>query len=216
MTFQEHYRSKKMNEEEQTAQEQPEAVESAQTQTPAPEAEKAPETPAKDPAAEDEAQIAALKDRLLRMQADFDNFRKRQVREREEWIKQSNADLIEELLPALDHTDNALTTLQKAAENDPDNPYLKGFEMVRKTFLDALAKFGLKPLESTVGKPLDPNTTEALSVVKTGQNKPGCVVFEMRRGYELNGKLLRSAQAIVEQEEEAVMPEAAEDSPKEA
>lgn len=229
MTFQEYYRSKKMNEEQQTAQEKPEAAEAAQPQTPAPEAEeKSPEAPAQDAAdkasAEAEAQIAALKDRLLRLQADFDNFRKRQIREREEWIKQSNADLIEELLPALDHTDSALASLQKTAESDPENPYLKGFELVRKTFLDALAKFGLKPLDSTVGKPLDPNTTEALSVMKTGQTAPGNVLFEMRRGYELNGKLLRSAQAVVEQEDEAAPAaepaksesEPAEEAPKEA
>ena len=154
----------------------------------------------------DPALVAALeeaarwKDRAARLQADFDNYRKRQAREREDVLRQANADLLEELLPVLDQTDTAIAAVSKDA-TDAAKPFLEGFELVRRTFLNAVAKFGLKPVESPVGKPLDPATSEALSVMKTGQAKPGCVVFESRKGYTLGGKLLRASQVVVEQED---------------
>ncbi len=146
-------------------------------------------------------EIAALKDRLLRLQADFDNYRKRQARERAEWIAQSNADLLEDLLPALDQTDLALSA---AGNNPPEaaKPFIEGFSLVRKSFLSAVAKHGLEPVGSTVGKPLDITTSEAVTVMRTGQAKPGCVLYETRKGYTLGGKLLRAAQVVVEAEAE--------------
>ena len=91
------------------------------------------------------AEAAALKDRLLRLQADFDNFRKRQARERAEWIQQSNADLLEELLPVLDQTDAAIASVSKDS-SEAAKPFREGFELVRRSFLNAVAKFGLKPV----------------------------------------------------------------------
>lgn len=144
-------------------------------------------------------ELARLKDRLLRLQADFDNYRKRQARDRADWIRQANADLIEALLPVLDQTDQALAALAQKAD-DASKPWHDGFEIVRRTFLQALEKFGAKPLESPVGKPLDPASAEAVSTVSTGKAEPGHVVFEIRRGYELGGKVLRAAQVVVEAE----------------
>ena len=162
------------------------------------------ESAAPDPAAAEleaaRADAAAWKDRYARLQADFDNWRKRQARERQDWIRQANADLLEELLPVLDQTDGAIASVAKDA-TDATKPYLDGFELVRRTFLAAVAKFGLEPVPTAVGKPLDPATAEALSVMKTGQAEPGCVVVETRRGYTLGGKLLRPAQVVVEQED---------------
>lgn len=162
-----------------------------------PEAEAEPVDPALAAALEE---AARWKDRAARIQADFDNYRKRQAREREETIKQANADLLEELLPVLDQTDDAIAAVSKDV-SEAAKPFLDGFELVRRTFLNAVAKFGLKPVESQVGKPLDPETSEALSVMKTGQAEPGCVAFETRKGYVLGGKLLRAAQVVVEQED---------------
>lgn len=163
--------------------------------------EKPEETPAKpDPVAEALEEAARWKDRAARLQADFDNYRKRQAREREDTIRQANADLLEELLPVLDQTDTAIAAAARDS-SEAAKPFLEGFELVRRTFLNAVAKFGLKPVESAVGKPLDPATAEALSVMKTGQAEPGCVVFESRKGYLLGGKLLRAAQVVVEQED---------------
>ncbi len=160
------------------------------------------------------AEAAALKDRLLRLQADFDNFRKRQARDRAEWIQQSNADLLEELLPVLDQTDAAIASVSKDS-SEAAKPFRDGFELVRRTFLNAVGKFGLKPVEGVVGKPLDTATSEAITIMRTGQTEPGCVVYETRRGYVLNGKVLRAAQVVVEDEAEVPAP-AAEPAPAEA
>jgi molecular chaperone GrpE len=157
------------------------------------------------------AEAAALKDRLLRLQADFDNFRKRQARDRADWIQQSNADLLEELLPVLDQTDAAIASVSKDS-SEAAKPFRDGFELVRRTFLNAVAKFGLKPVDGVVGKPLDTATSEAITIMRTGQAEPGCVVYETRRGYVLNGKVLRAAQVVVEDEAEAPAP-AAEPAP---
>ncbi len=154
------------------------------------------------------AEAAALKDRLLRLQADFDNFRKRQARDRADWIQQANADLLEELLPVLDQTDAAIASVSKAP-SESAKPFLAGFELVRRTFLNAVAKFGLKPVEDVVGKPLDTATSEAITVMRTGQAAPGCVVYETRRGYVLNGRILRAAQVVVEDEPEEPAPDGA-------
>ena len=154
------------------------------------------------------AEAAALKDRLLRLQADFDNFRKRQARDRAEWIQQSNADLLEELLPVLDQTDAAIASVSKDS-SEAAKPFREGFELVRRTFLNAVGKFGLKPVEGVVGKPLDTATSEAITIMRTGQAEPGCVVYETRKGYSLNGKVLRAAQVVVEDEAEAPAPAAA-------
>ena len=153
------------------------------------------------------AEAAALKDRLLRLQADFDNFRKRQARERAEWIQQSNADLLEELLPVLDQTDAAIASVSKDS-SEAAKPFREGFELVRRSFLNAVAKVGLKPVEGVVGKPLDTATSEAITIMRTGQTAPGCVVYETRKGYSLNGKVLRAAQVVVEDEAEEPAPEA--------
>ena len=172
-----------------------ESAESAETEAAKAEAEKA------------KAEAAALKDRLLRLQADFDNFRKRQARDRAEWIQQSNADLLEELLPVLDQTDAAIASVSKDS-SEAAKPFREGFELVRRSFLNAVAKFGLKPVEGVVGKPLDTATSEAITIMRTGQTAPGCVVYETRKGYSLNGKVLRAAQVVVEDEAEEPAPEA--------
>ena len=172
-----------------------ESAESAEAEAAKAEAEKA------------KAEAAALKDRLLRLQADFDNFRKRQARDRAEWIQQSNADLLEELLPVLDQTDAAIASVSKDS-SEAAKPFREGFELVRRSFLNAVAKFGLKPVEGVVGKPLDTATSEAITIMRTGQTAPGCVVYETRKGYSLNGKVLRAAQVVVEDEAEEPAPEA--------
>lgn len=153
------------------------------------------------------AEAAALKDRLLRLQADFDNYRKRQARDRAEWIQQSNADLLEELLPVLDQTDAAIASVSKDS-SEAAKPFREGFELVRRSFLNAVGKFGLKPVEGVVGKPLDTATSEAITIMRTGQTAPGCVVYETRKGYSLNGRVLRAAQVVVEDEAEEPAPEA--------
>lgn len=155
-----------------------------------------------------EAEI--YRDRLVRLQADFDNYRKRMVRDKADMIKSANADLLSAMLPALDHIDHALASLEKnvaladasdeAAKAEP-NPYIEGFKLIQNELLRGLEKFGLKPIDS-IGKPFDVEVHEALSKMPSDSVPPEHVLFEVRKGYTLNGKVLRAAQVIVSAAEE--------------
>lgn len=136
-----------------------------------------------------------LRDKLLRLHADFDNYRKRVARDHSDMVKQSNADLVESLLPVLDHIGHAEAMMEKTASADAA-PYLEGFRMVKNELLKTLSGYGLKPIE-TVGLPFDANVHEALSTMPSDVAKPDDVLFEIRGGYLLNGRVLRAAQVIV-------------------
>jgi molecular chaperone GrpE len=135
-----------------------------------------------------------LYDRLLRKQAEFDNFRKRIDREKSEFMQFASAELVKELLNPLDSFDLAIRNA--AAEGKGGENTLKGFELIYKQLLDTLARFGLKPLEAK-GKPFDPNFHQAVSTKATNEVEENTVVEEMRKGYTLNGRLLRAAMVAV-------------------
>ncbi len=129
---------------------------------------------------------------LMRMKADFDNFRKRQVRERAEWIVRANEDLFLELLPVLDHYEMGL---KSAEEHQTDPSVIEGFKLVYNQLLDVLKKANVTPIE-TIGKEFDPHHHEALTHMPS--DKPAeTIVQEVRRGYLLGDKLLRAAQVVV-------------------
>lgn len=132
-----------------------------------------------------------LFDRLLRKQAEFENFRKRVEREKSDFMQFASADLIKELLNALDSFDLAIRTA--AAESKGT---LRGFELIYKQLQDTLARFGLKPLDAK-GQPFDPNFHQAVSTQPTNEVAENTVVEEMRKGYTLNGRLLRPAMVAV-------------------
>ncbi len=140
-----------------------------------------------------------LRDKLLRLHADFDNYRKRVARDYVDTVKQSNADLIESLLPVLDHIGHAEAMMEKTASAEA-TPYLDGFRMVKNELLKTLSGYGLKPIE-TVGIPFDANLHEALSTMPSDVAAPDEVIFEVRGGYLLNGRVLRVAQVIVATDE---------------
>ncbi len=149
--------------------------------------EAAPTTgPAPDPAAQ-------LKDQLLRLQADFDNFRKRTARERVESQQQAAAQLIGALLPALDHFQLGLKNAQAHAK---DANIVTGFQMIYTQLMEAFTQAGLTPLV-VEGQAFDPNLHEAVTTVASEEHPEGTVITEVRRGYMLGGKLLRAAQVIV-------------------
>lgn len=151
------------------------------------------------------SEAEVYRDRLIRLQADFDNYRKRMARDKADMIKSANADLLSAMLPALDHIDHALASLEKtvaapaegseAAPAEP-NPYIEGFKLIQNELLRGLDKFGLKPIE-VLGKPFDVEYHEALSKMPSDSVAPEHVLFEVRKGYTLNGKVLRAAQVIV-------------------
>ena len=136
---------------------------------------------------------AQLKDQLLRLQADFDNFRKRVQRDRVESQQQAAAQLISALLPALDHFQLGLKNAQIHAK---DANIVTGFQMIFTQLLEAFTQAGLAPLP-VEGQPFDPNLHEAVTSIASEEHPEGTVITELRRGYTLGGKLLRPAQVIV-------------------
>lgn len=169
-----------------TTQENAEAVPGA----PPPEGAVPPAAPAKDAGAE----AAALKDRLLRLQADFDNFRKRTLREKAELYRMANEDLITSLLPVLDHLDLALASLDAQGDS---KAFSDGVRMVAEQLRAALGKYGLAPLGTAVGAAFDPKLHEAISHIESAEVEPDRVAMQVRSGYALGEKLLRPAQVIV-------------------
>lgn len=141
---------------------------------------------------EKEEKEEPLRLQLMRLRADFDNFRKRQVRERAEWIVRANEDLFLELLPVLDHYEMGL---KSAKEHQIEDSVTEGFKLVYNQLLDLLAKHNVTPVEA-IGEAFNPHVHEALTHIPS--NKPAeTVVEQVRRGYMLNDKLLRAAQVVV-------------------
>ena len=136
----------------------------------------------------------SLYDRLLRKQAEFENYKKRVDRERSEYIQFASADLIRELLNALDSFDLAIRNAGSDASANQN--IIQGFSLTYKQFQDTLARFGLKIIEAK-GQTFDPNVHQAVSTTATDEVEENTVVDEFRKGYMLNGRLLRPAMVNV-------------------
>lgn len=132
-------------------------------------------------------------DRLLRLAADFENFKKRAVREKEEWTKFANEDLIKAILPFIDNLERAVNHAEKVTNTDV---MIEGVGLTIQQLLQTLNKFGLFAFES-VGKPFDPALHEAMLVVETDQHEPNRVIEEFQKGYLLSNRLLRPATVSV-------------------
>lgn len=126
-----------------------------------------------------------------RTMADFDNFRKRQARDREELFKSAAKDVLKDVLPSVD--DLALA-LDKAA--DKEDPFVKGVRLVYDKLVKMLADHGATPIDS-LGEPLDTNFHEAIATLPSPEVPEGHVMNEVKRGWLLNGKVLRAAQVVV-------------------
>lgn len=135
-------------------------------------------------------EAAAFKDNLLRLQAEFENFKKRQVKEREESRKSANERLLTELLPVLDNLERAL---EHGGEGGSPEKMLDGIQLVLKQFRESLSQFGVELIEAE-GALFDPHVHDAMSRVETDGDPPdGTVVEVYQRGYLLNGRVLRAA-----------------------
>jgi len=166
-------------------------AEDASTPTPPPAAPSTP-PPAEAPKVSPEAlELAALKDRYTRLLADFDNARKRQVREREEWLKRANEELLGDLLPIVDHLELALKKTPEAT-----SPFTTGIKLVYDQFISLLERYNMTPIEAK-GQPFDPSIHEALSQMNSATVPEHVVLDQFRRGWRLAGRLLRPAQVIV-------------------
>ncbi len=143
--------------------------------------------------AKTQAELKDAKEQYVRLYAEFENFRKRAQKEKEENLRFGHERVIKELLPILDNLEKAL----EHAKTDADKESLvKGVELVLKQFMSALEAFGLKPVRS-VGQPFDPHHHEAMGHEESEEHEPHTVVQEYRRGYKLHDRLIRPSLVTV-------------------
>jgi len=136
-------------------------------------------------------------DRLLRVAADLENFKKRAARERIEAAQAAAAALIQKILPVLDHFEMAQTATQ-TAQDDKLTALQTGIAMIQQQLKNALAESGLEEIDAT-GKPFDPTWHEAVAQQTTADVPEGHVVQQIRKGDRLRDRLLRPAAVIVAQ-----------------
>jgi molecular chaperone GrpE len=140
-----------------------------------------------------QADLDRFRDLALRSQADFENYKKRTAREKEEAIKYANKSLLERLVAIIDNFELGLAA---AKEQGEQSPIYSGMILVQKQLNDLLAENGLQPIEAE-GKTFDPNVHEAIAHEPSDQFPEGTVLRQTRRGYRFNDRLLRPAKVVV-------------------
>src|SRR6266581_4800471 len=149
-----------------------------------------PATPRVSEAEKLRAERDTLLDRLARMQAEFDNARKRSAKEQQDFRDYALVDTIKTLLPVLDSFERALQTSPEKSE------FHVGVELIHKQLQDALAKIGVRPIPAK-GEQFDPRYHEAIEMVDTEDAEDHQVLDELQRGYKLKDRLLRPAMVRV-------------------
>jgi molecular chaperone GrpE len=139
-----------------------------------------------------QSELEQMRENYLRKLAEFDNFRKRTEREREELRKAAADALIRDLLPVLDNFERAL---QHAGNSDPE-AFRQGVEMIANQLRDMLEREGLAAVDPA-GQPFDPELHEAVDRVEGSEHPPGTVVSVLAKGFTLSGRLLRPAMVAV-------------------
>lgn len=194
--------SKKQKEESQTSKKQETTAAAEQTaaeqENPAPAqdtAAKDAEKPAKEektPLEKAEETVSNLTDRLMRTAAEFDNFKKRSAREKDEVYGTAVCDTVAKFLPVLDNLERAVS----AGEDSGDaGSVLDGVKMVKKQFEDALAEIGVSPIEA-VGSSFDPEKHNAVMTAESDQDE-NTVLEEFMKGYVYKGKIIRHSMVKV-------------------
>ena len=140
---------------------------------------------------EAQEQIAEVNERLVRLIAEYDNFRKRSQRDKDETRLFANQNLIEKQIPILDNFEMALAAAQEA-----DPAIRDGVQMIYDQFLSVLKEAGVEPIDA-VGVSFDPNFHEAISQQETSEAEEGTVLQQVQRGYQLNDRLVRPARVVV-------------------
>jgi molecular chaperone GrpE len=171
---------------------EPSGAESSAADDGAPPNEEAVEAPP-DPLEEAKAEGQKLRDQLLRVAADFDNFRKRSRREISDAEKRAQEQLLRELLPVFDNLERAAAVAETATDV---KALADGIGLVMKQFHDTLAKLGIERIVA-IGQPFDPAVHEAVQQIETVEHQPGTVVAEVQAGYRANERLIRPALVVV-------------------
>ena len=133
------------------------------------------------------------KDRLLRLAAEFENYKKRIEREKSIALKYAEEDFLKEMLPTLDNMGRAIEECKKDGDA---SDLLAGVELTYNVLLNTLQKFGLEPIES-VGQTFDPNFHEALAMEASDEMEENNVMLEYEKGYMYKDRLLRAAKVVV-------------------
>ena len=144
----------------------------------------------------------ALYDKYLRLNAEFENFKKRMEREKCEYFKYALERLIKDLLPVFDHLDLAIQSAQESRDFDG---FAEGVQLIYKQLKDILEKEGLK-YECAVGEPFDPCKHEAMMHMESENHEPNVVMEEHKKGYFLNDRLIRPAMVTVAKKPEGKKP----------
>lgn len=158
------------------------------------------------PAARGEAEalrgeLEELRERHVRLQADFENHRRRALKEREEAHQYGHENLVKDLLGTVDNLDRAVEHARESRGGDFES-MLQGVELVRRELLGALAKHGVTEIEAE-GAPFDPNVHEAMAQAEDDSVPPGTVVQVFQKGYRLRDRLLRPARVVVSKPSES-------------
>ncbi|MBC8258684.1 MAG: nucleotide exchange factor GrpE [SAR324 cluster bacterium] len=143
---------------------------------------------------EERSRSKKMEDRYLRVNAEFDNYKKRMIRENSDRLKYFNLDLIRELLPSLDNLERAISHAK--SENNDVESMIEGLEMVNKMTHEVFEKYGVSRVE-TVGEVFDPNIHQAVGVVESDSIPENHVVEECLGGYLLHDRIIRPAMVRV-------------------
>ncbi len=139
-----------------------------------------------------EAELAEMKDKYLRLYAEFENYKKRMQRDKEELVKYCNESILYEILPVIDNLEMALSH----ATDDVSEGLVKGVEITLREFQRVMEKFGLVPIPAK-GEPFDPSVHHAMSQVVRSDVEDKSVVEEYRKGYMFGEKVLRPSLVAV-------------------
>ena len=142
-----------------------------------------------------QADLSAKDDRLLRLQADFENFRKRTAKEKSELAAVIEQAFLKDLLPLLDNLSRASAAAESAETVDVET-LRKGIEMIKQETVAVMGKHGLEPID-TQGKMFDPNFHQAVGTVKDDTKADGTIAAELQRGYVARGRVIRPSMVQV-------------------
>lgn len=173
------------------SKEEPEGAENEASETQAAENESGEE--AESEVEKLQKELEAEQNKYLRLMADFDNYKRRVVKDRQEAEKFRSQSLLVDLLPVLDNFERALAA---APANEESASLVKGVEMVQKSLLEAVKREGMEEIKA-VGEPFDPNFHQAVMQEKDDNAEPGSVLMELQKGYTLKGRVLRPAMVKV-------------------
>jgi len=144
-----------------------------------------------------EKEVAELKDKHLRMFAEFENFKKRTAKERIDLFRNAGLEFFESMLPILDDFDRAAKHREEA--NDSEE-IVKGIDLIQSKLIGILEQKGLKSMESSIGKDFDTDFHEAITQIPApSEDMKGKVIDETEKGYLLNDKVIRYAKVVVGQ-----------------